>query len=1255
TIDTVVDIDGAGPLAFGEYRNTAVGAGDPPSGAANRVTDNSTDGIDPDADGDNTDGTTDGDGLPDEATPTPVNVTLTTQIGAAKQASDPVANGDGSFNVTYTLVAENLGNIALFDVQVSDELTAEFGTVVAVPAAPGEYNVANLTIIANAADPLSENTAFDGSAANNGIFDTAAGGSLSVGETVTVTFDVRFVPDFAQSPFRNQAIASGDTIADGAAGGDTTDLSDDGSDPDPGDGAGGPPNGNPTDADENDPTEIVVAEEPVIGVSNAADVLGKQVTLRVRVQNFGNVALSNIGLINDLDATFGAGNYIPGTPVIATPPATSTVTLNPAYSGAAGAGAELFDPSGSALAMDEFAIIEIPVRITRVIDPDGAGPLGVGEYLNQVMATGDPPSGAANRVNDMSTDGEDPDADGDNADGTADGDLAPTEDKPTPIRIDPQGVVYDSADRTPIAGVESRFVDANGVALPAVCLAAGQQPQVSGQGGTYQFDVFPGADPACPLAQSGYRIEIVRFPQEFEGLSTVIPNQAGPLDASNCAANGMPVDVNPGAPCEVQGQATAPTTAQPTPYYLNFTLGPGGIDIVNNHIPLDRPAPSIVLSKTTDRRQVSVGDLVGYTLRAENTAVVASGAFVIRDDLPAGFSYIADSAQLRQAGPDSVLNTDDDVVASIAANGVDPVTFGSLALAAGEVAEIRYLTRLGSGVPEGRHINRAQPLRGDGSSAGNEASASVEVTQDPILEKTTLIGKVFHDRDGDGWQDPADATRVRVHGGVSDATYVPGTTTIDYGGGAEAIADASSPLTEGIEIELLPGRTSEAEQAQEVVIRAGINGDAEDVIVTTAQGSRIIIDPQGVMRTEHEGRMKRGLTGQVMGVSVEVERPAAAPSATVTRTVTDAKPVENDVAVVRFRSGRSDVSAATVARIDEALKRFAGKPNLRVRFTGHTDSQPLGPRAAAKYGDNQGLSEARARTVADVVKRDLKLTDDMIEIAGFGPTRPLESNDTPAGMARNRRVVIQVVYDEISERTEVEQQPAPPPPGGPATLVITVANHGLQEEGIPGVRLATVTGLLIETDQYGRYHVADVDGGLFERGRNTILKVDPATLPEHTVFTTENPRVLRITQALMSKINFGVKLPAVAVPSRVERVETGEGRYEKRKETRTVTDTRTVKLTEVVPPIRFASGKSNITAAYAARVREVLDRYQDKDNVRLHLVGHTDSQRLSARTARIYTDNHGLSRARLRGRAAVDGGVRIGNRCCHLRRQGPGR
>jgi uncharacterized repeat protein (TIGR01451 family)/fimbrial isopeptide formation D2 family protein len=100
-----------------------------------------------------------------------------------------------------------------------------------------------------------------------------------------------------------------------------------------------------------------------------------------------------------------------------------------------------------------------------------------------------------------------------------------------------------------------------------------------------------------------------------------------------------------------------------------------------------------------------------------------------------------------------------------------------------------------------------------------------------------------------------------------------------------------------------------------------------------------------------------------------------------------------------------------------------------------------------------------------------------------------------------------------------------------------IGNAGIDERGIPGVRVASVEGLLIETDQYGRFHLIDVQGGEGAHGRNFILKVDPATLPPQTVFTTENPLVRRITPGVPVRFGFGVKLPVQEIPGSTQRLE----------------------------------------------------------------------------------------------------------------------
>jgi len=80
--------------------------------------------------------------------------------------------------------------------------------------------------------------------------------------------------------------------------------------------------------------------------------------------------------------------------------------------------------------------------------------------------------------------------------------------------------------------------------------------------------------------------------------------------------------------------------------------------------------------------------------------------------------------------------------------------------------------------------------------------------------------------------------------------------------------------------------------------------------------------------------------------------------------------------------------------------------------------------------------------------------------------------------------------------------------------------HDEGEPGLAGVRVVSVNGLLITTDEFGRYHVACDIIPADRIGSNYILKLDDRTLPTGYSVTSENPRVVRVTQGKLSKINF---------------------------------------------------------------------------------------------------------------------------------------
>ncbi len=282
------------------------------------------------------------------------------------------------------------------------------------------------------------------------------------------------------------------------------------------------------------------------------------------------------------------------------------------------------------------------------------------------------------------------------------------------LPIDPSGVVYDSDTRDPIAGATVELVDGNGTPLPDVCLLPAQQTQVTGVDGQYRFDVVLDADPACP---SGATFSIAVTPPNgyLDPPSSLIVPQVGGLDPTGL-----------GDPFAVAPQPGAPQGGDSTVYYLDFTLANGDPDVINNHIPLDPPGSNVDvrLIKTAEKRQGTIGDLIPYSITAENIGVLPITNLTISDNIPAGFSFVQNSARLVGDGTLSV-------------DGQRPVNFNGINIPVGGQATVRYILRVGAGVTQGEYVNSATPLVG-GVPVGNTATARVAIVSDPDIEQNTF-------------------------------------------------------------------------------------------------------------------------------------------------------------------------------------------------------------------------------------------------------------------------------------------------------------------------------------------------------------------------------------------------------------------------------------------------------------------------------------------------------------------------------------
>lgn len=415
----------------------------------------------------------------------------------------------------------------------------------------------------------------------------------------------------------------------------------------------------------------------------------------------------------------------------------------------------------------------------------------------------------------------------------------------------------------------------------------------------------------------------------------------------------------------VTGKVTVPSGTPAGDYVIHYRicekLNPSNCDDAVIKVTVKPDESLLRIVKTASVRTVKIGDLVRYSLQVQNIGAVKVVNANVIDTAANGFTFVNGSMSAVGLG------------SAVSASGVRPVQFSGVTLDVGQTGTIVYMMRVGAGVRPGNHVNTAFARNGLGDPISNQATASVELVSDPLLDDSLIFGTVFDDRDRDGWQDSARISGLKAQGGFAPSAYIANSTTVDRGQGAEPAADASAPLLHGLALGSITARQSEAD------------------------------------------------------------------------------PVAKHTVVIHQKLKSLDFTDDFVLSNDQGV-------TVRMNAAGQTLIEKTGEAAAGR------------NAVEIDVERKISQGAD-----GYG-------------------------VDYIIKST------------------------GIDERGIPGVRVASVEGLLMETDPFGRYHLVGVNGGRWERGRHFILKVDPSTLPAGAEFTTSNPLLRRITPGLPVRFDFGVQL-----------------------------------------------------------------------------------------------------------------------------------
>lgn len=625
--------------------------------------------------------------------------------GLEVRKSVVTAATDVDETVSYLIAVENTGNVSLNSYSVDDALTRNDGTALTLTTGPS----------------------FDGASAGSDATNLRPGGIARFVATYRVVQE-----DVDAGGVTNTALGTAST----PGGAVLTDSSDDPNDP-----GTGP----------SDPTILALQQRPSFSATKSVAetrVLFPrifEVSFDIAIENDGNTTLSALSVADDL-AAFAA----PATILAVDFP--TTVSVTGLTSGGVNAGFDGISDqqllaSGATLAPGDTAT----VRVVTTYDAANGFP-APGENTAQVSTAELPDPEAA------SVTAAPVDADGD---GVPDGTESNTADRdgdgtPDAQDYDPTGYFYCEEDGRILRGGQITVTGGGatqtgvGVSGPITILrdgAAGEYQFFVNRPGTYvlSYTQPPAATPSTAITATTAPVDVTNLVDVQTGTTVTNPRILG---SSEFGATGTLADF---------------TAAANPAFYTSFVIEAGDPAVFSNNIPFRACAVAgdLVATKAViGRSDVRLGDLVTYQL----TYDLAGTAPPLRnvtftDILPVGMSFVPGSATIARAGGAAV-------VLAPTQSGLR-LSWLNESMASGTRTTIAFSARVGPNAPTGELINRTFAQSAGGAQLSNTATATVRRVPEHVFDCSDVIGKVFDDRNRNGYQDGPSR-------GVTDQLYAGG-------------------------------------------------------------------------------------------------------------------------------------------------------------------------------------------------------------------------------------------------------------------------------------------------------------------------------------------------------------------------------------------------------------------------------------------------------------------------------------------------
>ncbi len=631
----------------------------------------------------------------------------------------------------------------------------------------------------------------------------------------------------------------------------------------------------------------------------------------------------------------------------------------------------------------------------------------------------------------------------------------------TELLIAPAGAVFLSATNEPIPGARVELLDASGaVRTTATTDAEGFFEIVPGVEGIVSLRVTPPGELTAPSTRSG-----------FPGYGRIIEADASYARPFRVTAPGRTLMVD-------------------IPVDPNFT-------------------GALLAEKSADRGRAGLGEFINYTVRARNTSAVAVRAAEIADALPPGLSFVAGSARLDGEPVDDPARLPGGAVA-FALPTLSPNAEVTIAYAA------EVLPTAGDGKVTNFALARGELVGFGQAVASNTAQASVEIdTDDGVFSRDgVILGKVFMDCDGDGFQSNVTGLEpglpgVQIHTqeGLSVVTDVKGRFSLPGLKPVTHVLDIYEPtLPDGTHV--VVNRTLDAGDggSRFVPLKAG-EIRSEDFAVQPTSGAACTAPLMEHLRQRIEDFAGRGL-GQPSDIAA-LQLSRVRPSVLVENSETAGTAVFRDrgrAAARALQDGGRDDPRRIATDVD--LEAMLPGLDPALGFIELADGDQLVQRRAtvrvvAPANMTVGLSRNGAPVAGDRIGR--QLSDGRVQVVEFVAVELREGMNTflltasdGFGNVREERAITVTAPGKPARIEVLAPETAVADPGRPVAIELRVVDAN----GHPTAAPTEVT-LHAREDRFDARDTSDQQPGvqtLIQDGRATIELIPADRVGTRTVF-----------------------------------------------------------------------------------------------------------------------------------------------------------